>query len=194
MNDLFNNCDVIISNASLKDNGLAPDDKEGLLILKPKEDSFYMAKKINGLYVEPGKEAIFQISLYDNYPIEFGVGIYADNSLKEMVYILRDNDNELFGVVNFDGDILTNRIPLLDKPHKLNTVALGYFNTNYIGFVNDFSFPITFTPPIFNEPTCFYVKFDTPLKALMLHSKLLDKEKRLRMTEKPNLLIKEEDE
>lgn len=192
MKDLFNNSDIIIQNATQKDIGLVPDGV-GLLILKPKEDSFYLAKTISDFFIEPGKEGIFQATTYDNYPIEIGVGIYVNNSLQEMVYIYREKD-ELHSVVNLYGDILTNPIKLNEPPHKLNTLAIGYFHSKYIGFINHYKIPVTFSPPVFNEPSCFYVKFDTPLKAVMLHTKIKDDDIRVRMTEKPNYLIRSIDE
>jgi len=172
MVDLFNNCDLLLSNATKTDKGLVPDkDKVGQIILKPKEDTWIMANHIKTDNITYSNHGIFQASIYDNYPTSIGLGYWINNELHKIMYMERDLDNSLFFMCDVDENKV--RTPILGSEytiHKLNTIALHYSNGYYFGNVNNFrhnGFPEKI---ICEVPPVFFVEFDSTLRAVVLGS------------------------
>ena len=196
MNDVFNNSDIIINNASQTPKGLSPDSDIGEVIIKPKEDIWLLANTLQSDNIYHSPDSMFQVSTYDNYPLEIGIGYYTNNELQEVVSIVRDTTNVLYLLINYNGD--KERICLRNSEkaiNTLNTVAIEYIKGLYKTRFNKHKGPGSANIVLFNDVPVFYVRFDTILKAAVIGP--LDKfnaDITNNITEKPNYFIKDTNE
>lgn len=197
MTDIFNNVDMLIQNASQQVKGLFPDiNKTGTVIFKPKEDVWTMVNSLDGINIVKHNDSVFQVSTYKNFPVEIGIGYYADNKLIKVISIIRDTNDDLYLISNRDGELRRTLIPIgrMSKA-SLNTTGIKFRNGTYSAMVNGLTYPIHLELLLFEMPPVFFVEFDTPLKAAVIGpTDKLDNEKQQAVTSKPNFFIKEIDE
>ena len=194
MTDLFNNMDIKIDKASQVNNGLSPDDNSvGQVILKSKEDMWIMANTLDTLGVIPAGDNVFQVSTYKDYPVSMGIGIYANDELQKMVTIQRDEDSQLYFLIDDNGDKI--RYPIFNtnkRKGSLNTVGLFYDKGTYNAVINGVEFRLSTEFVIFPDVPVFFVEFDTILKAAVIGPLYkLDKEIQKRVTQRPSYFIKD---
>ena len=197
MTDLFNNMNIKIDKASQVNNGLSPDNESiGQVTLTSKEDIWVMANTLKTLGVTMADNNVFQVSTYKDYPVSMGIGIYANDELQKMVTIQRDEDSQLYFLIDDNGDKI--RYPIFNtnkRKSSINTVGLFYSNGTYKSIINGIEFKLSSELIVFPDVPVFFVEFDTILKAAVigpLHK--LDKEIQERVTQRPSYFIKDTNE
>lgn len=195
MQDKFNNCDLIIKNATQVNTGLNPiKDKIGQVIFKPKEDQWLMTSRLDGLNVIHSPSAAFQVTTEEISPLRMGLGVIEDDHLEPFFWIERDVDGELYWLYNLYGEKLRGKIPYAkhsETHHR--TFSLKYISGAYFfNYFNMVDTPIPKHVILQDVPPVYFVDFESILKAAFIGpiDKPIEKV-RNNITEKPNYFIKD---